>query len=217
MVPTWEEESRLLRLGVSRPAGIDEAGRGAWAGPLVAAAVILPPASPGLIKHLADVRDSKAVSPKERERLLGKVRDVACAIGVGGVTAHEIDLLGLSAAGQLAMRRAVRQLGLCPEYLLVDGFPLWSMPYPQKPIIFGDSVCLSIAAASIVAKVTRDQMMVELDAAFPQYGFAVHKGYGTPRHRAALERHGPCMEHRTSYGPVRMLARHSGAGGMAGP
>ncbi len=215
MAPTGREEVRLLRLGVSRPAGIDEAGRGAWAGPLVAAAVILPPVSPGLVKYLSDVRDSKAVSPSERERLLAKVREVACAIGVGSVEAGEIDLLGLSAAGQLAMRRAVRQLGLCPEYLLVDGFPLWSTPFPQKPIVFGDSLCLSIAAASIVAKVTRDHIMVELDAAFPHYGFAVHKGYGTPRHRAALERHGPCMEHRMSYAPVRMLSRPSGPAGTA--
>jgi len=186
-------------------AGIDEAGRGAWAGPVVAAAVVLPPRT-RIPPALKAVRDSKMLTPLQRERLIDPIKKAASFVGVGIVPVELIDALGLSWAGQLAFWRAVKDLGQEPSYLLVDGFPLWSPSYPQKAIVRGDQTVLSIAAASIVAKVTRDRMMKQLeDSNCPEYGFARHKGYGSRLHQAALGELGPSMHHRRSFAPIAQL------------
>lgn len=183
---------------------MDEAGRGAWAGPLVAAAVVLPPGDlPGELLEV--VRDSKTLSAERRERACQMVRAVAQGVGIGWVEAREIDSLGLARAGRLAMQRAVVTLPLPPSYLLIDAFPLPEVPLPQAAFPFADATCLSVAAASIVAKVARDRAMAALEQVHPGYGFARHKGYGTHEHRAALARLGPCAIHRRSYAPVRAL------------
>ena len=199
--PDWER--RLARAGYARIAGLDEVGRGCWAGPLVAAAVILPRCTPRLVRRLAGLRDSKQLSPARRERLFDVLRDVAVSIGVGLVSAATLDLLGLSAAGQLALERATRELVGPPDYLLIDAFRVPSLACPQEAIVFGDALCLSIAAASIIAKVERDRLLDELGSRYPAYGFERNKGYGTPEHARALVEHGPTPEHRVSYAPVR--------------
>jgi ribonuclease HII len=199
------EELAVVEAGFSRLAGVDEAGRGAWAGPLVAGAVLIPFPAPGLATALAEVRDSKLLPPPTREYLYEEIRNHVDTVGVGSVSAEEIDLLGLTIAGELAMVRALRDLRSQPEFLLIDAFRLPSCGLPQRPIVRGDSLCLSIAAASIVAKVVRDRQMVELDARYPEYGFARHKGYGAPEHRRALERCGPTPIHRRTYAPLREL------------
>ena len=190
--------------GVARIAGIDEAGRGAWAGPVVAAAVILP-RNPELPRQLGlgpVVRDSKQLSPAQRSQADEVVRSFAVAVGIGVVPPSIVDEVGLSAAGQLAFWRAVSSLPVEPDYLLVDGFPLWSPRHPQLAIIDGDATCASIASASIVAKVARDRLMDALDEAAPGYGFGHHRGYGTAAHAQALGRLGPSIYHRRSYEPV---------------
>jgi ribonuclease HII len=210
VVPGLARESVLSTRGYRAIAGVDEAGRGAWAGPLVAAAVILPNLTEideaALLAQLAGVRDSKTLDHARRERLLPAIEQVARAIGVGWVEAEELDLIGLGAANRVAWERAVAALPLPPDYLLLDAFRLRTSPLPQEPIVRGDRDCLSIAAASIVAKVTRDRALVALDARFPPYGFGRHKGYGTAAHQAALCLHGPCPEHRQSFAPLRALA-----------
>ncbi len=199
-------ERRFLRQGYRLVAGVDEVGRGAWAGPVVAAAVILPLDHPRLRAALRGVNDSKQVKPKERERLVAVIDAVALAVGVGGAGAGEVDQHGLLAATRAAMQRAVAMLAPPPEALLIDAVDLAAVvPLPQASPIYGDSRSLSIAAASIVAKVARDRWMVGLDERFPGYGFADHKGYGTPAHCAALERLGVCEAHRLSYAPIIAL------------
>lgn len=209
--PTLRHERRLARAGYRAIAGVDEAGRGAWAGPLVAGAVILPDAvgrrSAALARALAGVRDSKLLAPDRREALLPAIESVAVGIGVGVVPAAELDQLGLGAANRLAFHRAVLALPFLPSYLLLDAFPLPGVPQPQEALVRGDRHCLSIAAASIVAKVTRDRQLVALDERYPGYGFARHKGYGTAAHREALSRYGPCPEHRASFAPLRATGR----------
>ena len=201
--PTLDHEGWLWSNGYDRVAGIDEAGRGALAGPLVAAAVILPP-DPACGRALAGVRDSKLLTRRAREALYARVAECALAVGVGIVPAHIVDGIGLSAAGQLAFRRAVATLPHPPNFLLLDAFRLRDAPIPQLAVIHGDARCLSVAAASVVAKVVRDGLMGKLHETFPQYAFHTHKGYATAAHQAALLAHGPCSEHRRSYAPVRV-------------
>jgi len=204
--PGLSHEWALTEAGRRAIAGVDEAGRGAWAGPLIAAAVVLPaPASlddAELLAHLAGVRDSKALSAEQRERLLPAIAAAARGIGIGSVPAEELDRIGLGAANRLAWQRAIAALPLVPDHLLLDAFRLPGVPQPQTPLIRGEQISLSIAAASIVAKVHRDRLLHALDGEFPHYGFARHKGYGTAAHQAALLEHGPCTAHRFSFGPV---------------
>ena len=187
--------------GLVRVAGVDEAGRGPWAGPVVAGAVVLPP-DPAVALALAGVRDSKQLSPRQRERLFAVIQEAAVSWAPGVVPSEEIDRLGIVPATRLAMRQAVDALGAHPQALLVDAVRLPAIPLPQHSLIHGDALCLSIAAASIVAKVTRDWLMVDMDSLYPGYGFARHKGYGTPRHALALRELGPCPIHRRSFAPV---------------
>jgi ribonuclease HII len=211
--PSLRLERRLWRQGYRLIAGLDEVGRGAWAGPVVAAAVVLPPDSPGLRRALAGVNDSKQLSPRQREQLLGAIRATALGIGLGGASAAEVDRAGLLPATRAAMQRAVAMLPAeaQPEALLIDAVDLSAeVPLPQQAIVYGDSRSVSIAAASIVAKVSRDRWMVGLDLAFPGYGFARHKGYGTAEHQAALARLGVCPYHRRSYAPIVRLCAPAG-------
>jgi ribonuclease HII len=202
--PDLEHEARLWASGFGRLAGVDEAGRGAWAGPVVAAAVILPQDDPRLQARLAGVRDSKLMTPRQRERWAGCILDVALAVGVGSTSPEEVDELGLITATRRAMRQAIDALGPAPDHLLIDHVRLTGVSFPQTPLTHGDALSLSIAAASVIAKVSRDQHMAELEMAWPGYGFALHKGYGTRLHQAALARLGPSPVHRRTYAPVAL-------------
>ena len=212
-IPTWDQEIEICSCGHRVVAGVDEAGRGAWAGPLVAGAVILPHPSllrangkgDDLLEQLAALRDSKMLSPNVREDLLELITRLAVGIGVGVVSSGLADVIGIGPANRLAMARAVRALPTKPDFLLLDAFPLRSMPIPQRPIIRGDATCISIAAASIVAKVARDHMMCEQDEFYPEYGFAQHKGYGTRQHADALAEYGVTPIHRRSFAPIQMV------------
>ncbi|MCA9973096.1 MAG: ribonuclease HII [Anaerolineales bacterium] len=185
-------------------AGLDEAGRGALAGPVVAAAVILPLHDPDLATRLQGVDDSKKLTARQRERLFDVVQRHATSCGIGQAEAAVVDALGILPATRLAMQAALAQLAPQPEYLLIDGrIRLRHVPIQQAAIVRGDGRSLSIAAASILAKVTRDRLMVAHDAEYPLYGFAQHKGYGTEFHRAMLAAHGPCPIHRRSFAPLR--------------
>ncbi|MCC6605345.1 MAG: ribonuclease HII [Anaerolineae bacterium] len=184
-------------------AGIDEAGRGALAGPVVAAAVILP-LNDSIETQLLGVNDSKQLTAAQRETLFDLICQHALAYSIGLEPAAVIDQIGILPANKLAMVTAVSHLTPPPEFLLIDGrIRLPQLNIPQKAIVRGDSQSLSIAAASILAKVTRDRLMVELDRHYPAYGFAQHKGYGTEFHRAAIAQFGPCPEHRHSFAPIR--------------
>jgi ribonuclease HII len=188
---------------VTHIAGIDEAGRGALAGPVVAAAVILP-LNDTIETLLLGVNDSKQLTAARRGALFDLICQHALAYGIGLEPAAVIDQIGILPANKLAMVTAVAQLTPPPEFLLIDGrIRLPQLNIPQKAIVRGDSASLSIAAASILAKVTRDRLMVELDRHYPHYGFAQHKGYGTEFHRAAIAQFGPCPEHRHSFAPIR--------------
>jgi ribonuclease HII len=202
-MPDLREEMALYRQGYRLVAGLDEAGRGSWAGPVVAGAVILPLGNDGLGQVLDGVRDSKTLNPLQRERLYDVIQTEALAVGVGMVPPDQIDELGIVPATKEAMALAIARLPHSPDFLLVDFLRLPRLDCPQKSIVHGDALSLSIAAASIVAKVSRDRFMVELDSQYPSYGFASHKGYGTPQHRTALHRLGPSPIHRFSYAPVR--------------
>ncbi len=206
--PTWAEEDALWRRGHRLVAGVDEVGRGPLAGPVVAAAVVLPPSllprrTPPSWLH--QVRDSKLVPPKLREKLAPLLRECALAVGVGSASHAEIDRVGILPATRMAMRRAIEQIAPPPDFVLIDAVTLPDSDIPHKAIIHGDAICFSIAAASIVAKVFRDQLMVRLDTQYPGYGFAAHKGYPTPSHLASLQRLGPSPVHRRCYAPVRRL------------
>ena len=190
-------ERHLWAQGVSRVAGVDEAGRGCLAGPVVAAAVVL---SPDCV--IAKIDDSKKLSRTQRESLYEEIVAKALAVGVGQVEAEEIDQLNILQASLKAMRLALENLSTPPDRVLIDGHVPARSPYPEEAIIDGDARSLSIAAASIVAKVYRDRLMCECDVRYPEYGFAAHKGYGSAAHLAALEAHGPCPLHRRSFGPV---------------
>jgi ribonuclease HII len=216
--PTLREERCLIRAGFRLVAGIDESGRGAWAGPVSAAAVVLPTHDPHLLDRLRGVRDSKLCTAIQREALYELVRQVALTWAVSLVPASRIDEIGIVSATREAMRMAIAQLDPSPDVLLIDALLLPSLATPQKAVVKGDVKCLSVAAASIIAKVTRDRAMVALDNQHPAYGFPSHKGYGTPQHRAALEQYGPTVVHRWCYRPVAELGKQQGKGpaGRAG-
>ncbi len=210
-MPNLLLERRLRAQGYHLIAGIDEAGRGAWAGPVVAAAVILPLDRRDLRAALRGANDSKQLTPRQRERFFDVIHEVALAVGVGGAGPGEIDRDGIVAATRAAMERAVSMLNPQPHALLIDAVNLQSLiPLPQRSLNYGDSVSLSIAAASIVAKVSRDRALAVLDVRYPGYGFARHKGYGTAAHHAALQRLGATEAHRKSYAPVRALIQAMG-------
>ncbi len=191
----WWEEGRVV-------AGLDEAGRGAWAGPVVAGAVILPPEPERLRQALAGVDDSKRLTPAARERLYDRIRDVA-ATAVGVIHASVIDEIGILNATYQAMEAALAALSFTPDALLIDHIPRPLGDWEQIRLVRGERASLSIAAASIIAKVYRDRLMVELDGEYPGYGLARHKGYGTRQHQRAIAELGPAPIHRLSWGPFR--------------
>jgi ribonuclease HII len=206
-VPSFAEEELLRAQGYHLVAGLDEVGRGSLAGPVLAAAVILPHDVKGDWVH--QVRDSKLLSGKARETLFRYIQETAVSIGIGAASHEEIDSSGIVKATYSAMRLAIEQLSPAPQYLLIDYLKLPEVPLPQKGLIDGDSLCLSIACASIVAKVTRDRLIAEFDDIYHGYGFAQHKGYGTREHLACLHRMGPCPIHRKSFQPLKGFI-HSG-------
>jgi ribonuclease HII len=195
-------ESLLIEAGITPLAGVDEAGRGACAGPLVIASVVL--ADP-FAPELAKVRDSKDVSEAEREKLFEIVTSAALSISVITVPAAEVDSRGVHAANLDGMRRAVQGLSVTPNYVLTDGYAIEGLAIPNVAVWKGDQVVTCISAASIIAKVTRDRAMRDLDTEFPDYGFAKHKGYITKVHTEALQEHGPCIEHRRSFANIAAL------------
>lgn len=198
------EKDLQNKMAVSYIAGLDEAGRGAIAGPVVAAAVILPLDRPDRLSKLTEVNDSKQLTPGLREKLFDVIIREAITYGIGQSSARYIDQHGIIPANARAMSLALSNLSVHPEFLIIDGrMRIRSSNLPQMSIIRGDSKSLSIAAASILAKVTRDRLMVELDRAYPVYQFAAHKGYCTERHVAALNEYGPCKEHRLTFAPMR--------------
>ncbi|HEX3897681.1 MAG TPA: ribonuclease HII [Mycobacteriales bacterium] len=196
-------ERALARRGLTPVAGTDEAGRGACAGPLVVAAAVLKPGKAGEIPGLAD---SKLLTPLARERVYAQVVRRAAAYSVVVIPAAEVDRVGLHVSNVMGMRRALASLSVRPGYVLTDGFPVPGLDVPGLAVWKGDRVAACIAAASVLAKVTRDRMMVGLDEQWPEYEFASHKGYVTPEHQNALSLHGPCPEHRRSYVNVRSAA-----------
>jgi len=206
-----DEELALVSQGYRLVAGVDEAGRGAWAGPVYAAAVILPLGRRDLSDALKGVADSKQPSPRRRQTLLEVVLDVALSVGVGAASVGEIDERGILPATRLAMGRAIDDLAPAPEILLIDYVQLPEVALPQRSLPKADQLCLSVAAASIVAKVSRDRLMLTLEEEYPGYGFARHKGYGTAAHRSALARLGPSSVHRMSWAPLRSLSYEDAA------
>lgn len=204
-IPTLDLELALHAQGYRFVAGLDEAGRGAWAGPVVAAAVILPLDRCDLGEALAGVRDSKQLTPRARAGLCDAITRVALAVGVGVTAPRAIDRDGIVPATRRAMQRALAGLAVSPDYLVLDHVRLPDSTQPQTSLPKADAHHLSVAAASIIAKVTRDRLMTLLDGQFPGYGFAAHKGYGTEQHRAALAQLGPACIHRRSFAPLRRL------------
>ncbi len=197
-------EELLRNAGISPVAGVDEAGRGPCAGPLVVAAVILKnPFAP----ELEQVRDSKEIPESKREALFELIMKIADSVSVITVSASEVDERGVHAANLDGMRRAVKGLTLEPAYVLTDGYAIEGLAVPNVAVWKGDQVVTAISAASIIAKVTRDRLMIELDAIYPHYGFAQHKGYITASHTAALQKYGPCAEHRKSFSNIAALLR----------
>ncbi len=203
-LPTMQHEWNLAQGGHRYIAGIDEAGRGAWAGPVVAAAVILP-ISQSTIVSLRGVNDSKKLSSRQRDEMKPVIQQTAVACGIGSAAQDEIDRLGIMAATRLAMQRAVEGLSTSPDALIIDAVRLPALALPQDVFYYADAVSLSVAAASIIAKTWRDEVMRQLDSVLPGYGFAAHKGYGTRSHQAALHQHGVTWAHRRSYAPIRRL------------
>ena len=201
-MPDLTLEHTLHATGLTLIAGVDEAGRGPLAGPVAAAAVILPPAF-----ACAGLDDSKKLSPAKRAALFATLTATpGLRWALAFASPAEIDSLNILRATHLAMRRAVAGLGIVPDRCLIDGLPVRDFPWPHDTIVKGDGRSLSIAAASIIAKVSRDRLMVEIDAECPQYGFAKHQGYGTKLHLETLRLYGPCRHHRRSFEPVAQLA-----------
>jgi ribonuclease HII len=206
-VPDLAAERALWGQGTTFVAGIDEVGRGPLAGPVAAGAVVLPPISriTGKFRWLRRVNDSKQLLPAVREELSGYIWEHALAAGVGFVAVSTIDRIGIAEASRQAWLGAIAELVVKPAHLLLDAFPLPACRLPQTPIIGGDGKSMSIACASIIAKVARDRWMAEQHAEYPGYGFVTNKGYATPEHFAALDRLGPCLLHRRSFSPVREM------------
>jgi len=198
--PTEEFEVEAWCRGYRHIAGLDEAGRGPLAGPVVAAAVVLPRRC-----RLLGLNDSKQVGEADRIRLFAEIVRRAIGVGIGAATEAEIDRLNILQATRVAMQRALQALPFPPDFLLLDAVTLSGLSVPQRSIIKGDGLSCSIAAASIIAKVMRDRVMVEYHRWYPQYNFAEHKGYGTPEHLRLLREHGPCSIHRRSFAPVQHL------------
>jgi ribonuclease HII len=198
----WAFEKELAAEGYSKVAGIDEAGRGPLAGPVVSAAVILPKSF-----EAADVTDSKKLTPRQRARLFEYIYTYADAIGIGIVDALEIDRINILQAAKLSMVMALSNLVPQPNYVLIDGNFAIQTDLPQQSVVKGDSRCISIAAASIVAKVSRDKLMLRYHDDYPQFGFDRHKGYPTKAHKAAIAAHGPCLIHRRSFKGVAEYTR----------
>lgn len=208
-------EQELWNQGYHKVMGCDEAGRGPWAGPIVVGVVCLPHNHPDLTQVLEGVRDSKKMTKRMRARLVDRIKETAVTWGVGSATSEEIDEYKINPATKLALIRALEMAELEPDYLMLDAFP-WEktvivktphmkLDFPYRSIKGGDSLSLTIAAASVIAKVTRDEYMTEIDEKYPDYGFRDHKGYGTAKHRDALKLHGPCKIHRMYYAPVRQI------------
>jgi ribonuclease HII len=199
-IPSFAEEEKLASKGYRYIAGVDEAGRGALAGPVVAAAVILPS---HLQTTLQQVKDSKLLTPDKRDYLFNHIQLAAISIGVGIVSQQIIDTHNIVWATRLAMKRAIQQLSPPADMLLIDFLNLPEVPITQKGLVHGDSLCLSISCASIIAKVTRDHLMIEMDTIYPGYNLAMHKGYCTKKHVVNLNRLGPSPIHRRSFHPVK--------------
>jgi len=195
-------EQLLASAGISPIAGVDEAGRGACAGPLVIASVVL---HDPFAAELAVVRDSKEIPESKRDAVFDLIQSVAASVSVVIVPAAEVDARGVHAANLDGMRRAVQGLDVEPAYVLTDGYAIEGLGVPNLAVWKGDQVVVSISAASVIAKVTRDRIMREMDQEFPLYGFAGHKGYITAAHTKALNEHGPCAQHRTSFANVAAL------------
>ncbi|OGL10964.1 MAG: ribonuclease HII, partial [Candidatus Rokubacteria bacterium RIFCSPLOWO2_02_FULL_73_56] len=193
----YRYEAQAWREGVARVAGVDEAGRGPLAGPVVAAAVIIAPD-----RRIPGLADSKLLPPERREALFAVIHARALGVGVGVVDHETIDRINILQATRAAMGQALAALAVAPELVITDFVALDGLPCPQRNLVGGDRRSASVAAASIVAKVARDRLMRELDAQYPAYGFARHKGYATPEHLAALDRWGPCPIHRRSFSGV---------------
>ena len=200
--PDWTLEAAWWQKGYARIAGVDEAGRGAWAGPVVACAIVLSPGAADRMTWLVQLNDSKRCTPALREWLRTHILQSADAVGIGCVGVCEIDRMGIGEASRRAMLLALRSLPLRPDAVLIDYISLRTLDIPQQAVTHGDARSYSIAAASIIAKTTRDAMLRTLDVTYPAYGFAQHKGYGTTAHRVALARYGPCDLHRRSFRPV---------------
>lgn len=200
--PHLQKEIALLKQGYYFVAGVDEAGRGAWAGPVVAAAVILPLDRPDLPEILTGLTDSKKLSANRRDLYFDLIQKVALTVAVGAAEPQEVDSLNVVGATRRAMTQAIHNLSPAPTYLLLDHLPLPDVPLPQQAFPRADSISLTVAAASVIAKVTRDRLMIEQHGRFPAYHFDRHKGYGTTLHRATLNQNGPCPIHRQSYEPV---------------
>ena len=206
-LPSLHQERALCQGGYRFVAGLDEAGRGAWAGPVVAAAVILASCRRTALE-LRGVRDSKRLTPAQRARMRERIEQVALAWSVGSASSAEIDALGILPATRLAMMRAVAGLQLAPDALLIDAVSLPELHLPQRAFPYADAISLSVAAASILAKTTRDALLGDLDALVGGYGFTSHKGYGTRAHAQALARLGPCWAHRHTFRPVMEIVRN---------
>jgi ribonuclease HII len=201
IIPHTKQERLLTLKGYKIIAGVDEVGRGAWAGPVVAAAVVLPKN-----KRLYKIRDSKVLNTSRREEIFERIYNIAKFIGIGKVTEKEIDRLGLSQAIKLAGNRALENLGISVDYILLDGN--WNYLKEKiecQAIIGGDSYCVSVACASVIAKVTRDRLLIKYHSKYPEYDFKNNKGYPSPRHKKALGKFGPCKIHRKSYAPILKL------------
>lgn len=204
ITPTYAEEAALHEDGYAVIAGVDEAGRGSIAGPVVAGAAVLPIHPSG--DWISGIRDSKLLTPRRREAALQRMRDIPVQMATGAASSEEIDSIGIIGATRAAMTRAIDALPVRPDFLLLDAILLPDVDIHQNSIIKGDAKCLSIAAASIVAKVTRDSMMRDLDEEYTGYGFAQHKGYATRQHLDCLEVLGACPIHRRTFAPVRRVA-----------
>jgi ribonuclease HII len=209
--PHWEHEQRVYAEGLAPVAGVDEAGRGPLAGPVVAAAVILPPAL-----ELPGLADSKQLTAEQRELLFALITAGALAVGVSCVGPQRIDQVNILRATHEAMAEALASSPACAAFALVDGLPVTGLPCPHRALVAGDAACVSIAAAAVVAKVVRDRYMVTLDERHPGYQFARNKGYPTPDHLEALRRLGPCPVHRRTFRPVAECSLAGGAGPGSG-